>query len=69
MELGKCPPIFETRDVLFDHLLANVTYYLNDRVSAKEVSLEITKNLSNKDIIFLLVNEEALKDAVKNCNQ
>lgn len=55
-------PIFETREVLIEHLKAKIGHICKDlKVSIEEISNEICKDLSNNEIISLLQNDQHLE--------
>lgn len=57
-------PIFDTRQVLLDHLLAKLTPLCSSKLIAKKILLEVSNNLHNKDILELLQNDKLISETV-----
>lgn len=66
MENEKLPPIFNTSDVLMNHLRAKIAYVVPSTDDVNIVINEISKNLTNREIIALLENEELLIHSIRN---
>lgn len=60
------PPVRNTSDVLMEHLRAKISYVLASRDDVDKVTNEISKNLTNQEIISLLENEELLRQKLRN---
>lgn len=63
MDCDGTPPVLETRKVLTNHLKAKVQS-IKSFALTEELLEEITENLSNKDILFLLENEKELIERI-----
>lgn len=66
MEKEKVPPVFNTNDVLLNHLRAKILYVIPPTDDVEKVTNEISQNLTNREIISLLENEELLIKTIRN---
>lgn len=64
MDHDGAPPLLETKTVLLNHLKSKIEAIKNIEPS-EELVEEVTKDLSNNDILLLLENENKLIDKVE----